>query len=214
MNFNLRYFGKLKQTFKPLEIHLALLIIFRWHDNVKKCKFLFYSYLIFIYFVISLQWKVLYSECQVSVSSCCLQITPFIFRYTWHSKTYIDWILLLLQNELSSCEFSFLLKTQNPETCKMTKIMSDILDGFSLLTHLTFIALPILWKIYVVDSFSLVWVIMQTFNLNHVRLEEWSMDNNMVSKIWVGISNAHLLQFKVQSHKKCGLWILVPQNSY
>ena len=44
---------------------------------------------------------------------------------------------------------------------------------------------------------------METFSF---QLEEWSMDNNMVSKIWVGMStiNIHLLQFKIQSHlQKC-----------
>ena len=40
---------------------------------------------------------------------------------------------------------------------------------------------------------------MQTFN---IRLEEWSMDNNMVSEIWVGMSTTyiHLLWFKIQSY--------------
>ena len=41
--------------------------------------------------------------------------------------------------------------------------------------------------------------------MSNSHLEEWSMDNNMVSKIWVGMSttNIHLqvvLQFKIQSH--------------
>ena len=39
---------------------------------------------------------------------------------------------------------------------------------------------------FVIDGFSLAWVIMQTFNLH---LEEWSMNNNMVSKIWNGMSS-------------------------
>ena len=38
---------------------------------------------------------------------------------------------------------------------------------------------------------------MYAFNLH---LKEWSMDNNMVSKIWIGMSttNFDLLQFKIQ----------------
>ena len=43
------------------------------------------------------------------------------------------------------------------------------------------------------------------------------MDNNMVSKIWVGISttNIYLLQLKIQSHlQKRVLWMPVHQNSF
>ena len=43
------------------------------------------------------------------------------------------------------------------------------------------------------------------------------MDNNVASKIWVGMSttNIHLLQFKIQSHlQKRGLWMPVHQNSF
>ena len=36
----------------------------------------------------------------------------------------------------------------------------------------------------VVGSFSLLWVIMLNF---HLYLEEWSMDDNMMSKFWVGM---------------------------
>ena len=52
---------------------------------------------------------------------------------------------------------------------------------------------------FVVDGFSLVWVMMLIFSF---CLEEWSMDDNMVSKIWVGMftNNIHLLTFKIQSH--------------
>ena len=58
-------------------------------------------------------------------------------------------------------------------------LVVDILTQI-LLTLLTFIALPILWKNqFVADGLSLVWVIMHTFNL---YLEELSMDNNMVSR--------------------------------
>ena len=34
------------------------------------------------------------------------------------------------------------------------------------------------------------------------KSEEWSMDNDLVTKIWVGLSttNIHLPQFKIQSH--------------
>ena len=54
---------------------------------------------------------------------------------------------------------------------------------------------------FVVGGFFLLWVIMWTFNLN---LEGWSIDDNMVSKIWVGMSstNTHLLLNKIQSHLK------------
>ena len=40
---------------------------------------------------------------------------------------------------------------------------------------------------------------MKTLNLH---FEEWSMDNNMVGKIWVGMCTIeiHLFQFKIQSY--------------
>ena len=67
---------------------------------------------------------------------------------------------------------------------------------------------------FVVDSISLVQGNMLTCNLH---LEEWSMSNNMVSKIWgrISASYIHLLQFKIQSHlQKHLLWIPVHQTSY
>ena len=51
----------------------------------------------------------------------------------------------------------------------------------------------------------------------NLRLEEWSVDNNMVRKIWFGMSitNIHLLQFKIKGHlQKRGLWMPVHQNSF
>ena len=64
-------------------------------------------------------------------------------------------------------------------------------------TLLTFIALPILQKKheFVIDGFSLVWVIINF----QFTLEERSMNNSMVCKIWVGMSttNIHILQFKI-----------------
>ena len=49
-------------------------------------------------------------------------------------------------------------------------------------------------------------------NFQFIHLEEWSMDNNMVSKIWVNFNvyytNIHLPQFKIQSHlQKRGILI-------
>ena len=52
--------------------------------------------------------------------------------------------------------------------------------------------------------------------LSIYTLEEWSMDNNMVSKIGVGMTtiNIHLLQFKILSHlQKRGFWMPVHENS-
>ena len=67
---------------------------------------------------------------------------------------------------------------------------------------------------FVVDGFSLVWVIMWTFNLH---LEGGSMENYTVSKNWVGMptTDIQLLQFKIQSYlQKRGLWMPVPQNPF
>ena len=68
-----------------------------------------------------------------------------------------------------------------------------------LLTLLTFITLPILRKISVCRRWFLFGVSYYV-NFQFTPFEEWSMDNNMVSKIWVGISttdihslNIHLL---------------------
>ena len=48
------------------------------------------------------------------------------------------------------------------------------------------------------DDFSLVWVIIYTFNLYH---EEWSVGNNMVSKIWVGMSTTYIYLLPIQNLK-------------
>ena len=66
----------------------------------------------------------------------------------------------------------------------------------------------------VVDDFSLVCASILPFNLH---LKEWSMDNNMVSKIWVEMwtDNIHLCQFKIQSHlQKREIWIQLHQYSF
>ena len=94
-----------------------------------------------------------------------------------------------------------------------------------MLTLLISIALPIFRKISICCRwFFFVWVII----LFSLHLEEWSMNNNMVSKkgdqwitiivskIWVGMitTNIHLLQFKTQGHfQKRGVWIEEHQNS-
>ena len=67
-----------------------------------------------------------------------------------------------------------------------------------LLTLLTFIALLVLWKISTcLDGHSLVWAIIWTSNLNP---EEWSMDNNVVSKIWVEMSTKYKYSFSHNSN--------------
>ena len=60
----------------------------------------------------------------------------------------------------------------------------------TLFTLLTLIALPIC-KIYqfIVDGFSFLWVLIKTFNSCQ---RERSMNNNMVSKNWAGISTANI----------------------
>ena len=50
-----------------------------------------------------------------------------------------------------------------------------------------------------------------------VHFQEWSMDKNMVKKIWVGMSTTdiYLFQFKMQCHlQKRGLWMPVYQNLF
>ena len=83
-----------------------------------------------------------------------------------------------------------------------------------LLILLTFIDLQFCERYqFVVHGFSLVWIIMYTFNLH---LEERSMDNNNGKQnlSW-NVYNIHLLQFKIQSHlQKCWLWMPVHQNSF
>ena len=84
-----------------------------------------------------------------------------------------------------------------------------------LFTLLTLIAFQILQEgpyQFAVHGFSSVCPI--TFNSH---LEQWSMDSNMVGKIWAGMSpnSIHLLQFKIQGHfQKRGLWMPVFQNSF
>ena len=77
---------------------------------------------------------------------------------------------------------------------------------FILLTLLNFIALLILRKV----SICRLWFLFDVSYYVNVQFTPWRviMDNNMVSKIWVGMSttNINLLQFKIQSHlQKRGL---------
>ena len=121
-----------------------------------------------------------------------------------------SWVYVLMHRYSKS---AFLQVTLNFELEKMILVV-DILTQ-SLLTLLTFISLLSLRKLSIWRGWFLFGVIYYV----NVQFTPWKvidMDNNMVSKIWVGMSatNIHLLQFKIQSHlQKRGLWMMVHQNS-
>ena len=80
-------------------------------------------------------------------------------------------------------------------------------------TLLTFIDLKIWRKV----SICRRWFLFVVSYYVNFQFAEWSMDSNMVSKIWGGMAtaNIHLLQFKIQSHlQKRGLGMPVNRNLY
>ena len=123
------------------------------------------------------------------------------------------WVFVLLKRQNGECNvwnlrrFLFGMSLdctgiQSPRFYKWSKriLVVDILTQI-LFTLLTFTALTILRKIMICHRWFL-------FGVSHINfqllLKEWSMDNSMVSKIWVGMSatNIHLFLFQIQSHSQ------------